>query len=72
MEVAVKKNAGVGGVVMDRKLQRHDSREDRIAYYASLSPEEVDAALAEAGIDPAPTIAAIDKLMREKLEPSTR
>jgi len=72
MEVAIKNNARVGGAVMERKAQRQDSVKDRIAYYASLSAEQVDIELKNAGIDPAPTIEAIEKLMREKLGASAR
>lgn len=67
MEVAVKNIVRAGGAVMERKGEQQGSVKDRIAYYASLSPEQVDIELQKAGIDPAPTIEAIDKLMREKL-----
>lgn len=35
--------------------------------YAKMTPQQVDQALADAGIDPQPTIDAISRLMKEKL-----
>ena len=64
------KSGGRGGMPEreDRsKLQLPDDDADAIALYESMSSEELDAELAMAGIDPEPTIKAVKKLIREKL-----
>lgn len=64
-------NVGIagGGVVADRK---HESLDDQIARYQAMSAEEVDHELRKAGIDPAPTIEAVTKLLRAKLAESAQ
>jgi len=58
----------VGGVEMVEGKGAVSSDEDEIARYHEMSAQDVQKELCDAGIEPALAVAAVKKLIREKLE----